>query len=354
MSEELLSSSLLYYAKYPFLPKAREFVKNFNLSLDKLSLPPYNNILERAIKRIKMAYYFGFVDEKLENLEIEILSYPVVLYLASVVNNPFLSKRISLAEAERIANFLINEDDKIIEFIGKNIFNLDIFAEKNIIGNFIYDFSINVYHYIDFSSKMNAVSWKLTNRILHQGRVFLFKREVVRILKSHIENHILSKINEFKGTSPPPSLNDIVNEIKNLLKEHTPLESFTQIKPNIKNFPPCIKNIYEKISLSESVSHFARFTLVSFLINLGVEIEKIITLFSQLGDFDEKMTKYQVEHIAGMRGGKKKYIVPSCKTLKTHNLCIENGKYCENIKSPLKFYFKQIRRKGKSDLFISQ
>jgi hypothetical protein len=66
MSEELLISSLLYYAKYPFLPKAREFVKNFNLTLDKLLIPPYNNILERAIKRIEMAYYFGFIDEKLE------------------------------------------------------------------------------------------------------------------------------------------------------------------------------------------------------------------------------------------------------------------------------------------------
>lgn len=346
MSEEsLLISSLLYYAKYPFLPKAKEFVKNFNLALDNLSLPSYKNILERAIKRIEMAYYFGFIDEKLENLEVEILSYPVALYLASIINNPFLSKRISLAEAERAANFLMNEDDKIIEFIGKNIFNLDISIEKNIIGNFIYDFSINVYHYIDFSSKMNAVSWKLANRFLYKGRVYLFKREIVRILKSHIENHILSKINEYKGISPPSSLNEAINRIKALLKEHAPLESFTPIKPNIKNFPPCMKNIYEKISLSESVSHFARFTLVSFLINLGFEIEKIIALFSQLGDFDEKMTKYQVEHIAGIRGGKKKYIVPSCKTLKTHNLCIEDGKYCENIKSPLKFYFKQVRRK---------
>lgn len=345
MSKESLLASLLYFAKYPFLPNAREFVRKFNLPLEELTSSSYKAILERAIRRIEMAYYFGFIDKRLDNLEVEILSYPVELYLASIVNNSFLSKKVSLAEAERAANFLINEDDEVIEYIGKNIFNIDISAEKNIIGDFIYDFSINVYHYVNFSSKINATPWKLVNRYLYKGRVYLFKREAIRILKSQIENHILSKINEFKGGAFPQSLNETINNIKSLLKERAPLESFASIKPNIKFFPPCIKSVYEKISLGESISHFARFTLVSFLINLGISIEKIIILFSQLGDFDEKMTKYQVEHIAGMRGGKKKYIVPSCKTLKTHNICIENGKYCGNINSPLKYYFNQARRK---------
>lgn len=81
-----------------------------------------------------------------------------------------------------------------------------------------------------------------------------------------------------------------------------------------------------------------RFALTSFLINIGMDVEKIVKLFVSISDFDEELTRYQVEHIAGLRGGRTKYTPPTCSTLRTHGLCIEPDNLCRRVKHPLHYY----------------
>ncbi len=67
-------------------------------------------------------------------------------------------------------------------------------------------------------------------------------------------------------------------------------------------FPPCVIALYDAASKSRHLSHVGRFTLTSFLINIGMSPEALTELFKSFSDFNERLTRYQVEHIAGSRG----------------------------------------------------
>src|SRR5438094_9977603 len=55
------------------------------------------------------------------------------------------------------------------------------------------------------------------------------------------------------------------------------------------------------------------------------------------------MTRYQVEHIAGKRGGRTKYTCPMCTTLKTHGVCYKPDDICGTIRNPLSYYKRKAR-----------
>ena len=107
-------------------------------------------------------------------------------------------------------------------------------------------------------------------------------------------------------------------------------------------FPSCIKVLHDNASAGRHLSHMGRFALASFLLNVGFSAEKIIELFIEASDFDERMTRYQVEHIAGMRGAGTKYSSPNCSTLKTHGLCRNPDEICKSIRHPLSYYRRKL------------
>ncbi|MEM2739048.1 MAG: DNA primase regulatory subunit PriL, partial [Candidatus Bathyarchaeia archaeon] len=76
----------------------------------------------------------------------------------------------------------------------------------------------------------------------------------------------------------------------------------------------------------------------TFLVNIGMPIENIIDLFRNSSDFNERLTRYQVEHIAGERGSRTRYKPPKCQTLQTHGLCIGRNETCKQMTHPLAYY----------------
>lgn len=108
-------------------------------------------------------------------------------------------------------------------------------------------------------------------------------------------------------------------------------------------FPPCVSALYNMTSSGRHLSHIGRFTLTTFLINIGMTVEKVVDLFRNLTDFNERLTVYQVEHIAGERGSRTRYTPPSCDTLKTHGVCVNPDEICRTIRHPLAYYRRKIR-----------
>jgi DNA primase large subunit len=98
----------------------------------------------------------------------------------------------------------------------------------------------------------------------------------------------------------------------------------------LAKFPlSCPQTLYQAFSSGRHLSHIGRFTLTSFLINIGMPSEKVIELFRNISDFNERMTRYQVEHVAGERGSRTQYITPKCDTLKTHGVCTSPDELCQ-------------------------
>jgi len=93
---------------------------------------------------------------------------------------------------------------------------------------------------------------------------------------------------------------------------------------NNEAVPPCIRNILSTLKTSGDPDHFQRMVLVLYLKWIGYDKERVIELFKKYAkDYNEKMTRYQVEFIYGERGSKKDYLSPSCNWMKQHSLCLE-------------------------------
>jgi len=86
--------------------------------------------------------------------------------------------------------------------------------------------------------------------------------------------------------------------------------------------PPCIERLIEDLQRGENLPHFARFALATFLTHAGWSVDQIVDLFRNAPDFDEKVTRYQVEHVAGKRGGGKRYAPPACARMRQEGLCV--------------------------------
>ncbi|HEV2449577.1 MAG TPA: hypothetical protein VGU43_04095, partial [Thermoplasmata archaeon] len=89
-------------------------------------------------------------------------------------------------------------------------------------------------------------------------------------------------------------------------------------------FPPCIRYMRRSLDAGENLSHSGRFALAAFLHKVGANADTIVDSFRGAPDFDEGVTRYQVEHITSRDGGEG-YAPPECATLRTHGHCMWNG-----------------------------
>ena len=108
--------------------------------------------------------------------------------------------------------------------------------------------------------------------------------------------------------------------------------------------PPCMRNLLGLLQTSKHISHMGRFAMAAFLLNIGTNEEDLLKMFKSFTDFDERIARYQVEHIAGKRGSRRQYTAPNCSTMRTHGLCVNPDELCGSIKHPLSYY----RRKARS------
>ena len=89
-------------------------------------------------------------------------------------------------------------------------------------------------------------------------------------------------------------------------------------------FPPCIRKMQRTLEHGENLSHSGRFCLAAFLHRAGADAETIVDAYRGAPDFDESITRYQVEHIT-LRDGGRGYEPPECDTLRSHGLCARDG-----------------------------
>jgi uncharacterized protein YeeX (DUF496 family) len=90
--------------------------------------------------------------------------------------------------------------------------------------------------------------------------------------------------------------------------------------------PPCIRNIVDTFKKAGDVDHYARLVLVWYLKWVGYSIDDVVSIFSRFAkDFNERVTRYQVEYAYAQRGRREDWLPPSCKWMKQHNLCVNCG-----------------------------
>jgi DNA primase large subunit len=333
-------------AKYPFTPQAARYVETLNLKIDELANLEYSAVVNRAEKRIEEAILYAQVSEQQRQDDVEILSFPVAVMMTAATKDPFLKRRYALAESKRAYNLLKAENkEKIMEIA--EVFKWKIKKpEKPEVPTetSTRDFALHFTDFLRNTANFHEKKWKLVNRLMHDGYVYLTKDEAARLIAEEVRAHIEKKL-EAKELSLPENIIDRVSNIKQMFSRQRGRIRLEEMPKEVVTtaFPPCVKSLHSAILSGRHISHVGRFTLTSFLLNTGMTIENVVDFFRTLSDFNERMTRYQVEHIAGGKGSRTKYIPPKCETLRTHGVCPGMDEICREIRHPLAYYRRKLR-----------
>jgi DNA primase large subunit len=326
-------------AKYPFLKEAGDYLREKGFTLEQFGndddLRP---IVEQAVSRIKIAADGKIFnsDFNIKTLDTEVFSFLVAVILLRQTNMATLIRRFSLAEARRAEKFLERDladmTNKINEQLAIKIIR-DLFAME--IQKTDDYFIIPVPDYLKHSTHFHEQEWKLVNRLVDGGNVFLSAHETVRLIRKELDNYISSKIRSSNIPAIPESFKKYIDELLSIAKKFS-----VQIIETTE-YPPCIKHAIDVLSKGENLPHSGRFMLATYLLNKGQTIEEIAPLFKNAPDYNEKITLYQLKHLAGNFGSGTKYACPSCEKLRSENLCFAIPE-CNNIVNPLQFGRKKI------------
>lgn len=186
----------------------------------------------------------------------------------------------------------------------------------------------HVASYLKASSRLRSDEWRLVNRRVVGGYVKTTRSDVIRIIEEFMRVRISEKVNYHADFLGPH-----LRELRSIAVKEKKLD-IELGDVNLECLPPCMLEIVSEIQKGMNVPHTARFALTSFLLNIGMNVDEILGLFKNVPDFDEERSRYQIEHIAGLRGKGAEYSPPACDTMKTYQNCVAN---C-NVSHPLQYY----------------
>lgn len=332
-------------AKYPFLADAGQYLKDKGFTLEQFGTDPdLKSLIEKAFNRIEVAadgkiYHSEITGDKVSKesaLPREVFSFLLAIVLLKLSGMTTLIKRFALAEARRAEKYLekdlanISDESKkqlAIKVID-DLFSVQIKKQDDF-------FVIPVSDYLKHSINFHEREWKLINRHVENGLVFLTPHETVRLIRKELGSYISSKIINAKTPPMISGFEEPVNKLISMSKK------FTTFTVTTEEYPPCIKHAIEILEKGENLPHSGRFMLATFLLSKGQSVEEIAPLFKNAPDYNQRVTLYQLNHLAGTSGSGTHYSCPSCEKLKTQNLCFAIPE-CDNVINPLQFGKKRI------------
>jgi DNA primase large subunit len=327
-------------AKYPFLADAGQYLKDKGFTLEQFGADPdLKHLIKKAFIRIQVAadgkiYKSDIIGDQISNesaLPREVFSFLLAIVLLKLSGMHTLIKRFALAEARRAEKYL-----------EKDLANISDESKKQLAIRVIDDlfsvhveklddyFVISISDYLKHSINFHEREWKLINRHVENGQVFLTPHETVRLIRKELGTYINSKIINAKTPTMIPGFEDSVNKLVLLSKK------FVTFTVTTGEYPPCIKHAIDILEKGENLPHSGRFMLATFLLSKGQSIQQIAPLFRNAPDYNPRVTLYQLNHLAGTSGSGTKYSCPSCEKLKTQSLCFAIPE-CDNIINPLQF-----------------
>ncbi len=322
-------------AKYPFLAEAGQYLKDKGFSLDQFGTDPdLKPILDKAYNRIEIAttgkIYRSEV-ASLEELDLEVFSFLLAVILLKLSGMNTLIRRFSLAEARRAEKYLEKDladisnktKEELATRIVKELFSLNVQKEEDY-------FVIPISDYLKHAVNFHEREWKLINRRVENGRVFLTSHETVRLIRKELDNYISSKI---RTTGTPTMIDALKKPVERLVSLAKKFSVPTVVSTE---YPPCIKHAIDVLDKGENLPHSGRFLLATYLLGRGQTVEQIAPLFKNAPDYNERITFYQLNHLKGSTGSGIEYKCPSCERVNSKDLCFATSD-CDGIINPLQF-----------------
>jgi DNA primase large subunit len=280
------------FAKYPFLKQASKLIEELQFTIE--SLPSEKPIFDRAQDRVEKAIFEVNTGEAVRDKRAEISSFAAALILVIATKSSWIKKRYALSVAKTAHSQMLAENKEKIFAIAQD-FGWDIGE-----GDFGKDFHVGFGFYLKNAAHMHGSGWKLVNQIMDMVKVYLNSDKVVRLLQEEVKNRVEKKLDVPEIKNLPPEIiviaEGLVKSAQEIMGQE--IEDIPKVVVQAA-FPPCINAIYEAASSTHHLSQMERFTLTAFLLNIGISAENVSEIYKSFSDYNERLTRYQIEHIAG-------------------------------------------------------
>ncbi len=361
-------------SRYPFLETSKKKVREMGLTFQQMLSPENQNILDKAVSRIEDAIEGrevpAGVKRMIDEVESDLLSYPVSRFLVAAVGDKHLIKWFSHREGERARAFLQREDMEIVKSIGselglpvqlppedrkeketgkkrfKNV-RVMLHTERNTAET--RTLWVRFPDFLHSRRNITGSTWDLVNRRLISGLVAVERESYIRLMQERIRERVEHGLHDRPPVPEAPYLKKKVEALGEMVKTRKKKYSPTDLgRMTITRIPPCMRQILGMSQAGENLPHHARFALVTFLNSIGMSEEEIFRVFSSAPDFKEDIVRYQVEHITGTSSSTA-YRVPNCDTMKSGGVCFNPDRLCEKewMNSPLYYYKLKGRKKAR-------
>jgi DNA primase large subunit len=321
LSEEAL------LADFPFLPGAEALLGGETPSVRALlEQPAYERARETGWARVLAAQDDPTASERLQELESPLPEERYLSYLSFLFARLVLSaapqaggiRRWAVAESKRSYQRLQRLSPGMLAEVARRLgFPIEAEADR------LY---VPVADYVRLASPIREGEFRLGAQELSGGRVAVTPKRAARLLEEAVRRTL---------AVPLPLTPDLSRAV--LGREPARFEELARRVPSpvgrsgglagplrAEAFPPCIRKMRRTLERGENLSHAGRFCLAAFLHRAGASFETIVDAYRGAPDFDESVTRYQVEHITTRDGGRG-YEPPTCDTLRSHGLCAREG-----------------------------
>ncbi|MEZ0319082.1 MAG: DNA primase large subunit PriL [Pyrobaculum sp.] len=328
MTCDLPSAELACY--FPFLNRATAYLAKRGYDLEYVL--GNKAVVEKALGRLRSSLAKEPFNIRwcLDEPEANAIAARLALYIATASRSQHILRRFADSESKTFTDLIrrvrgVQSPECKIEIardLGINVKKAEEAAPGSLVlAAFHPAYAVRWTSYLRYTPQ--DPNWAMINRPVIRGWVILPVGDFERLMEEAYEEQILrtAKENELAVGKVASSVD--LSQIEDLVKKYSyqPPSVTARIEgPD----PPCMKAIIEALKSGENLPHTARFAITTYLLKRGWDVEKIVDLFRSAPDFNEKITRYQVQHIAGQAGGRKEYAVPSCETMHSWGLCPTN------------------------------
>ncbi|MCI4323499.1 MAG: hypothetical protein L3K03_05700 [Thermoplasmata archaeon] len=311
------------FASFPFLPGADQMATALARSLRDLltdaTLSPARQLGQLRVLRALEDPTGGASLPEIDaaDPEVAFLSFQFARVVLSAGGTPAGLRRWAVAESKRAMRPLLDSPPDTIGDVAQRL-GYDFQRSP-------YGISMGIADYLLLGTPVREEDFRLAQQRVHNGRVEVTAERAARLLQEGIRRTL---------STPLPLSEDVVTFVRD--REASFLVDVVARVPTVvsrpgavgplraERFPPCIRKMRRALEAGENLSHSGRFALAAFLHRAGADAETIVDSFRGAPDFDEGITRYQVEHITHRNGGEG-YSPPECATLRSHGLCVRDG-----------------------------
>jgi DNA primase large subunit len=311
------------FGEYPFLPGAEALVEELAPSVGDLFADPIyerSRMIGRA--RIRTAIddptgATGVAELSHASPDERFLSFQYARLLLSASASRAPLRRWAVAEAKRGGNRLAKEPEAVLVEVARRLgFAFAAEGEEALVP---------LTDYLKLATAIREGEFRLARQALRGGFVRVSRERGVRLLQEGIRIALTEPV----ALAAParaaieererPFLEEVVSRLP------APVSRSGAVGPlRPERFPPCMRTMRRMLEGGENLSHSGRFALAAFLHRVGADFDAIVDAYRGAPDFEESVTRYQVEHITRRDDGRG-YEPPDCATLRTHGLCFRDG-----------------------------